>query len=55
MEQNRFIESYKKEEILKRDTLRISVAVVKKRCTVKKVSLKIFPLVYLRIIKIEIK
>ena len=52
MEENRFIQRNKK-EILRRDTLRISVAV--QRCTVKKVSLKILPPVYLHIIKIDIK
>ena len=42
----------KQKMILRRDTLRISVAVVQKG-TVKKVSLKISPRVFLHIIKIE--
>ena len=41
-----------KKKISRRDTLRISVATVR-RCTVKKVSLEILPLVYLKIIKID--
>ena len=48
-EQNRFIQRNKK-DILRRDTLRISVAAIQ-RCTVKKVYLKILPPVYLHIIK----
>ena len=43
----------KQKKILRRDTLRISGAVIC-RCTVKKVSLKILPPVYLHIIKIDI-
>ena len=43
----------KKQKILTRDTLRISVA-VDRRCTVKKVSLKTSPPVYFHIIKIDI-
>ena len=43
-----------KTKMLRKDTVRISEAVVG-RCSVKKVSLKIFPPVYLNIIKIEIK
>ena len=39
---------------LRRDNLQISVAAIQ-RCTVKKVSVKILPPVYLRIIKIDIK
>ena len=43
-----------KNDILWRDTLRISVAAIR-RCTVKKVSLRISLPVYLHIIKIDIK
>ena len=41
-----------KNEILKKDTLRISVAAIQ-RCTVKKVSLKYLPPVYWHITKIH--
>ena len=44
----------KQKKILRKDTLRISEVVVL-RCSVKKVSLKILPAVYLHIIKIDIK
>ena len=40
-------------KILRRDTLRISVAAVR-RCTVKKVSLKISPPIYLHTIKMTL-
>ena len=44
----------KQKDILRRDNLQISVPAVW-RCTVKKVSLKLFPPAYLHIIKIDIK
>ena len=43
-----------KKKIFRKDTLRISVAAVR-RCTLKKVSLKNSPPVYWHIIKIDIK
>ena len=55
MERNRFIQRNEK-KILRRDTLRISVAVIG-RFNVKKVSFifKVLPPVYLHIIKMDIK
>ena len=52
MEQSRFIQ--RKKKILKKDTLQISVAAIR-RFTVKKVSLKNSPPVYWHITKIDIK
>ena len=46
--------TYLSQEILRRDTLRISVAAIR-RCAVTKVSLKILPPAYLHVIKIDTK
>ena len=55
MEQNKFaLRNKQTKKILRKDTLQISQAVVQ-RCTIKKVSLKILPPVYLCIIKLDIK
>ena len=52
MEQSKFIQRSKK-RFLRKDILRISEALVG-RCSVKKMSLKISPPVYLQVIKIDI-
>ena len=52
--QNRFNKKKTKKKLLRKDTLRVSKAVIRKYC-VKKVSLKILPPVYLHIIKTDIR
>ena len=53
--QNRFIKkNNKKKKLLRKDTLRVSEAVIRK-CCVTKVSLKILPHVYLHIIETDIR
>ena len=51
--QNIFIQKNKK-KLLRKDTLRVSQAVIRK-CCIKKVSLKILPPVYLHIIETDIR